>query len=1497
MSSAQRAIVKGHTAKANRLPYFAPTREPAKGFSVKVRGRPINIRLPLLDSDANVCMISRRLADQHDLDWEPGNAPVTSSVGQSAALGVLTDPIELCLCEGTEDELHVIAGGPRGMLTMVTDPNPTFDLLLGCPFINQAAADLLFFEGKFAYRPDFVSKGDDERVATIPIHVGLNRSVPVSSVAYVPGEEPQGDRVPATWDNVIARIRGIDAWLVMTGVTPQEEPYLGLGELLFHTYQKIGEQQAVANWGEPSVMRCRDPLFTEAIDSDPQLMQDLAVQQSQLQELVSSTYKYTVNNFRLPWAALHQGMSETIQQLRDSGIDMYPYDELLSELTAHPALRRKIFGSPIQMGANARRCHEMSGVREVWGKLVKTRPQPTRIKYPLHAALVDTMPELYDPSPDSSSVSSDESCTVFPPTMVACLVNAGIEQESWQNYLAKLRGRYAWDAITGTTHEQNSTLGLGELLHEHLQNNGEEGMIVTFGEAPQFPDVPASLYQLALTAIPDAMQALTQHQKMPEGLRDLVHWWPSLPGDDADKRQWINCAQSLRHTLSYLRAQGMLLPDYQILLDLLVDANDITAMQQAFGSPTALANHLGDHRQYIPRSIMDTYLQLLDEPSHEVCMDHRPGGKLAPATNIPLLDQLYMMHHHHLVHNMLFRYEEETAAGCKQVCDWLWDSCIDEIDLIKQVYEATLNDVIQQSQKLQTLLHKHHVHLHNKLNSVWTNDEVHTIRQLLVEAEANNQPLTALCRVAHRLVKHICGTAPKDGCRHCPTLSNELLEEVHAPTGEEDQHHYRQVKEPYLPVVNMTYCADASSHIDAKVKRFTCSIHPQSNHNCEQCTLPCPIHKWGEHTWGECTVLAGKPCPIHPDAFHSEQRCLQPCPLHGEHTWGKCKTLNMGFHNLQDARCDDSSRSSDSTLAADWGGDHKTEQSTHQTPCNQPSDTHSCQTLCTADKQPPAPPVYVRVGLRELQNWVIEMYRWETLVIDGMGISLNERDYDKCFPTDTPEYEHYVRNSKNIWKRVELPHAPMSRVLAQLLLAALPRTGFIRARPWAVLTMNPGSETVIEYAAEVYRVATVHWYVVPEREELVNHFLKGLPPLLHDAAELIQDQPEQYDLEKCAELLQQIWDVRSALESGKIQVTHTIEEVSSDDDYDHFCMFPCLHVCYDSCSSDKELPPPPILRHNKLKELLDWQEELRRWEVIVRQGMKLPLRRSDYQLCFRPRSRESRYFAKNSGKWWRRVIYPHYPFSGILCEEFHRQLPVPPKNSARAWWELSMDPSMQDVTEFAAEVQRSFMRSSYLNLEKQEIMSKFLEGLPPLLYDAQRLIRYGPEESDLDLCAAFLQRIWDIRTGAKEETSSSQPEDMSCHGEWNTMTCLTLHDDEPIYVPLPPEWLLEEGEHNEKFAQKRSELAPQPAIAQSGNSHEESQTPLLTDAPLDTPEPHESTCSTSASIILLAQWALGIWAITKGSQSAAPFLLSATTLTALWASYDRIFRYRMPKDH
>ena len=69
---------------------------------------------------------------------------------------------------------------------MVTEPNSAFDLLLGCSFFNKTAADLLLFHGEYAYRPHFVSEGDADTVATVPMQMGLNKLIP-SAARHWPG--------------------------------------------------------------------------------------------------------------------------------------------------------------------------------------------------------------------------------------------------------------------------------------------------------------------------------------------------------------------------------------------------------------------------------------------------------------------------------------------------------------------------------------------------------------------------------------------------------------------------------------------------------------------------------------------------------------------------------------------------------------------------------------------------------------------------------------------------------------------------------------------------------------------------------------------------------------------------------------------------------------------------------------------------------------------------------------------------------------------------------------------------------------------------------------------------------------------------------------------------------------------------------------------------------------------------------------------------------------
>ena len=732
----------------------------------------------------------------------------------------------------------------------------------------------------------------------------------------------------------------------------------------------------------------------------------------------------------------------------------------------------------------------------------------------------------------------------------------------------------------------------------------------------------------------------------------------------------------------------MQLDDYQILLDLLIQANELTAAQQFFGRPTALENHLHGFPRGLDR-VAHLWMDLILNPAHEVCSDHHPGAKLDPANNVPLKHQLYMLHHHHLVHNELFQYDPETAAEKKHICDLLWDSCLEEINSIKEIYEMSPSKMIHQSELLQNLLCRHAEHLKGHLSHTWNMDEVQQVRKLLINADADypdicqsssyndDRPLSALRRVAHDLI-----TGQQREQRESTPSFTDRLEEAKPPADQAQQEHRY--------VANVTYCADDLHNIAEQVMKYVCRLHPQSNHNCDQCTLPCPIHKKGSHTWGECILLTGNPCLVHPNACHSQQRCLQPCPLHEGHTWGKCKTLNMGDKMLQitnsDSSMSHSSADSDLTLAADWGGD---------------------QANATCIMEPP------------------------------------------CIQIHYP------------------------------------------------------------------------------------------------------------------------------------------------------------HVCSDNCTTDQQLPTPPVYRPGGLKQLQEWVEELRRWETTVKTGMLLPLRRADYQQCFLPGTRESRYFTKKSKKWWKDVQCSDRPFSDYLALEFFLVLPTPSKDGTRPWLSLTMDPCMQTVTEFAEEVYRSARRGWQFMPEKDELVSKFLEGLPPLLHDAKELIRYQPEENDLDLCAEYLQKIWDSRLAVKEgryhtthvEGMTHYDEYDECYGH-DVMTCLTVHDTQAHFTPLPPEWLLEEDKPVPKCLEENDNvLLTAAADPHREDSREKDSTLNPVEIKPITLEPLRRRLSNRVPIVLLAQFALGVWTVSKGPHYMAPWLASSAALAALWASYDRMTNYFMQHGH
>ena len=266
---------------------------------------------------------------------------------------------------------------------------------------------------------------------------------------------------------------------------------------------------------------------------------------------------------------------------------------------------------------------------------------------------------------------------------------------------------------------------------------------------------------------------------------------------------------------------------------------------------------------------------------------------------------------------------------------------------------------------------------------------------------------------------------------------------------------------------------------------------------------------------------------------------------------------------------------------------------------------------------------------------------------------------------------------------------------------------------------------------------------------------------------------------------------------------------------------------------------------------------------------------------------------------WELVEYPYSPMSQILSRELMHALPMQLANGTRPWGVLTMNPLMQTVTEFAAEVYQAARLHWYVMPEREEVINHFINGLPALLYDAAELIMDQPEQNDLDACAEFLQTIWDSRMASeKKESWTAHTEGMIRCDNHETVTCLTMHSTETTFVPLPSEWLLEEEEHTEECLKEgKDAFLPAVTDAQLGTSCEKTPTMNLTKTMHVTPEPLKKKRSNSVPAILLAQLALGIWAMSKGPQCAAPLLASTAALTAIWASYDRMISYFMQKGH
>jgi hypothetical protein len=117
-----------------------PYGDPSKGLSSR-RQDSLDM-LPydrtILDTGANMVIVSKEWADLHQLKYEPKRTVMrTSSGGSIITVGMLTTPILFVLCAGTHAELELEL--PVHVMEGVGE---VYDILLGTPFTNPILMDI-----------------------------------------------------------------------------------------------------------------------------------------------------------------------------------------------------------------------------------------------------------------------------------------------------------------------------------------------------------------------------------------------------------------------------------------------------------------------------------------------------------------------------------------------------------------------------------------------------------------------------------------------------------------------------------------------------------------------------------------------------------------------------------------------------------------------------------------------------------------------------------------------------------------------------------------------------------------------------------------------------------------------------------------------------------------------------------------------------------------------------------------------------------------------------------------------------------------------------------------------------------------------------------------------------------------------------------------------------------------------------------------------------------
>jgi hypothetical protein len=135
----------------------------------------------LVDSGANVDIITKQKALEHGLCIEPYNSSVQTSSGARCAVAGIVRNVTITLCKGDPSRESTVVTD----LTVLDASGGLYDLLLGTPFMRAAGMMMDFATGLVGYRVNWQQNSSWDSVQDV-VMIPMRRSVPAACSLIAP---------------------------------------------------------------------------------------------------------------------------------------------------------------------------------------------------------------------------------------------------------------------------------------------------------------------------------------------------------------------------------------------------------------------------------------------------------------------------------------------------------------------------------------------------------------------------------------------------------------------------------------------------------------------------------------------------------------------------------------------------------------------------------------------------------------------------------------------------------------------------------------------------------------------------------------------------------------------------------------------------------------------------------------------------------------------------------------------------------------------------------------------------------------------------------------------------------------------------------------------------------------------------------------------------------------------------------------------------------------